>query len=135
LSRSPHFPLFNSVLIHSPSPADDNSPASPRDFVFAILTVETTPPPSATTDSGTGAPLRSFVVVSIPVDAPQEKGHVRGKYVSVEHCQETEEGGVLWTCVLFVLLFFSVLVDSIDRCFLDIAACSLHRTPVDGCRR
>ncbi|GAA5855781.1 hypothetical protein JCM8547_000354 [Rhodosporidiobolus lusitaniae] len=79
-----------------------NSPAAKRDFTFLILTRETTAPPpsptsSPTTTTAAPAALHSFAVVSIPVDAPAEKGFVRGRYVSVEHVQETEEGGVLWT--------------------------------------
>ncbi|GAA5967010.1 hypothetical protein JCM11641_000414 [Rhodosporidiobolus odoratus] len=86
----------------------NNSPASNRDFTFALLTRETTPSTSTTAPTPTSAdsgaivspgstPLRSFVVVSIPVNAPVEKGFVRGRYVSVEHVQETEEGGTVWT--------------------------------------
>ncbi|GAA5918401.1 hypothetical protein JCM6882_008328 [Rhodosporidiobolus microsporus] len=72
---------------------DTTSPASPRSFLFLLLTLPITPP---------SASLRSFAVVSIPVanGGPDEKHdgkHVKGRYVSVEHVQETEEGGVVWT--------------------------------------
>ncbi|BGP14500.1 hypothetical protein JCM10213_003086 [Rhodosporidiobolus nylandii] len=85
----------------------NNSPASNRDFTFLLLTRDTTPAPSASQTSAPShaeslvspgpKPLRSFVVVSIPADVPAEKGFVRGRYVSLEHVQETEEGGVVWT--------------------------------------
>ncbi|GAA5834069.1 hypothetical protein JCM11251_003610 [Rhodosporidiobolus azoricus] len=73
----------------------NNSPASPRQFTFLLLTLSLpVPPPPA-------AQLRSFTVVSIPVlegtDEKHDGKYVKGKYVSVEHVQETEEGGVVWT--------------------------------------
>ncbi|KAK4331653.1 DUF3074 domain-containing protein [Rhodotorula toruloides] len=43
--------------------------------------------------------LRSFMVISLPVEHPAEKGYVRGRYVSVEHVQkldEAEGGGIEW---------------------------------------
>lgn len=62
-------------------------PASNRDFTFLILTKETTP-----TEGGP----RSFVVISIPYDAPHEKGWVRARYVSFEEVKETPEG-LIWS--------------------------------------
>ncbi|GAA6037247.1 hypothetical protein JCM8097_008642 [Rhodosporidiobolus ruineniae] len=77
-----------------------NPPASPRAFTFLLLTLSTTPAASApeVLTSPTKAPLRAFVVISLPVDSGSAvPGHVQGRYVSVEHVQETEEGGVVWT--------------------------------------
>ncbi|KAJ8295997.1 hypothetical protein OF846_001322 [Rhodotorula toruloides] len=67
-----------------------------RDFTFLLLT---TPLPSRPSASDSTRALRSFVVISIPVEHPSEKGYVRGRYVSVEHIQELDEaegGGIEW---------------------------------------
>ncbi|BGP30747.1 hypothetical protein JCM10296v2_002504 [Rhodotorula toruloides] len=67
-----------------------------RDFTFLLLTTPLPPRPSASDSTHT---LRSFIVISIPVEHPAEKGYVRGRYVSVEHVQELDEaegGGVEW---------------------------------------
>ncbi|GAA5905266.1 SRPBCC family protein [Sporobolomyces salmoneus] len=71
------------MLYHQPFPASN------RSFSFVIFTSEV---PSSSSE-------RSFIVVSIPVahpDAPPEKGYVRGRYVSVEQCRQTDQG-VVWT--------------------------------------
>ncbi|GAA6051965.1 hypothetical protein JCM3770_002987 [Rhodotorula araucariae] len=72
-------------------------PASRRAFVFRILTVSLPPRPSP---SDPTRALRSFLVVSIPTthpDAPEEKGYVRGRYVSVEEVREGDDGVLVWT--------------------------------------
>ncbi|GAA6045970.1 hypothetical protein NBRC10513_005369 [Rhodotorula toruloides] len=71
-------------------------PASNRDFTFLLLTTPLPPRPSASDSART---LRSFMVISLPVEHPAEKGYVRGRYVSVEHVQkldEAEGGGIEW---------------------------------------
>lgn len=58
--------------------------ASPRDFAELLLTRDEAPDSDG---------HRSFLVVSIPVlDVPIPKGHVRAKYLSVEHVQESTAG-------------------------------------------
>jgi len=45
--------------------------------------------------------LRSFAVYALPVIAdtqPEEKGHTRGRFVSVEEVKELEGGKLLWRC-------------------------------------
>ncbi|BGP23440.1 START-like domain containing protein [Rhodotorula toruloides] len=71
-------------------------PASNRDFTFLLLTISLPPRPIP---PDTARQLRSFIVISIPVEHPAEKGYVRGRYVSVEHVQELDEaegGGIEW---------------------------------------
>ncbi|GAA5852383.1 hypothetical protein JCM9279_001182 [Rhodotorula babjevae] len=76
-------------------------PASRRAFVFALLTLALPPRPHPTDPSA--APRRAFLVVSLPAthDAAREEdekeGAVRARYVSVEHVEEDDEGGVVWT--------------------------------------
>ncbi|GAA5925693.1 hypothetical protein JCM3775_001475 [Rhodotorula graminis] len=91
-------------------------PASRRAFVFALLTLSLPPrphphphphptdplnPDAAPTPQP--APRRAFLVVSLPAthdDAREEDEReraVRARYVSVEHVEEDEEGGVVWT--------------------------------------
>ncbi|GAA5898293.1 hypothetical protein JCM8208_006934 [Rhodotorula glutinis] len=75
--------------------------ASRRAFVFVLLTVSLPAVPHPT--DPTLAPRRSFLVVSLPAthDGAREEdegeGAVRARYVSVEHVEEDEEGGVVWT--------------------------------------
>ncbi|GJN87335.1 hypothetical protein Rhopal_000284-T1 [Rhodotorula paludigena] len=72
-------------------------PAAKRDFVFSILTVDNPTRPSSADPS---RPLRSFIVISIPMThpkAPEKEDYVRGRYVSVEEVREEEGGRIVWT--------------------------------------
>lgn len=84
------------VLI--PRRADVNPfPAAKRDFVFLILTFDNPTRPSTADPS---RPLRSFIVISIPMThpkAPEKEDYVRGRYVSVEEVREEEGGRIVWT--------------------------------------
>lgn len=59
-----------------------------------ILTV---PVPPGSETHAEPVPLRSFLVISIPVAHPTESGYTRGKYVSVEHVAERPDGQIEWT--------------------------------------
>lgn len=70
-------------------------PTSNRDFLILILTIPTTADPAATTG-------RSFQVISVPCvhpDAPERKGYVRARYVSIEDIREVESE-VVWRWAL-----------------------------------
>ncbi|EGG12512.1 uncharacterized protein MELLADRAFT_101554 [Melampsora larici-populina 98AG31] len=54
-------------------------PMTDRDFVFLILTQETTPDPTGP---------RSFLIISLPILHPFQTGHTRGKYISIEEVKE-----------------------------------------------
>ncbi|KAH9825012.1 hypothetical protein DFH28DRAFT_1077464 [Melampsora americana] len=54
-------------------------PMSDRDFVFLIITQETTPDTIG---------LRSFLIISLPILHPIQSGHTRGKYISIEEVRE-----------------------------------------------
>lgn len=56
-----------------------NFPMSNRDFVFLIITQETTPDPTGP---------RSFLIISVPILHPIQSGHTRGKYISIEEVKE-----------------------------------------------
>ena len=95
-------------------------PTSNRDFAELILTRDQ---PTDDTPGG-----RSFLVVSIPVlDTPVTKGHVRGKYISVEHVQEITEGA----CATRIQWRYSVFPSGYSRAQLT-SICSMATASTAG---
>lgn len=73
--------------------------ASPREFVFAQLTIDCSEPGVLDTQPDFPQGQRRLRVVTVPCehpDAPPRKGYVRGRWASVEEVEEVAEGGVGW---------------------------------------